>query len=101
MIQGTSMASPSAWISRQCCVAPGVEFYVAAASSAVRCEVERAGDWETLVAAGVRVLPAGCGPCIGLGTGLLEEGETGISATNRNYQSRMAAQRSILRSRCR
>ncbi|KAF8274773.1 hypothetical protein EI94DRAFT_1560966 [Lactarius quietus] len=70
-------------------VAPGVEFYVAAASSAVQHEAERSGDWEALVAAGARVLPAGCGPCIGLGTGLLEEGETGISATNRNYKGRM------------
>ncbi|KAH8991358.1 homoaconitase [Lactarius hatsudake] len=70
-------------------VAPGVEFYVAAASSAVQREAERSGDWEALVAAGARVLPAGCGPCIGLGTGLLEEGETGISATNRNYKGRM------------
>jgi len=70
-------------------VAPGVEFYVAAASSVVQREAERAGDWEALVAAGARVLPAGCGPCIGLGTGLLEEGETGISATNRNYKGRM------------
>ncbi|KAI0261537.1 homoaconitase [Gloeopeniophorella convolvens] len=70
-------------------VAPGVEFYVAAASSAVQREAERAGDWEALVNAGARVLPAGCGPCIGLGTGLLEEGETGISATNRNYKGRM------------
>jgi len=70
-------------------VAPGVEFYVAAASSVVQREAERSGDWETLLAAGVRVLPAGCGPCIGLGTGLLEEGETGISATNRNYKGRM------------
>ena len=70
-------------------VAPGVEFYVAAASSVVQSEAERSGDWETLLAAGARVLPAGCGPCIGLGTGLLEEGETGISATNRNYKGRM------------
>ena len=70
-------------------VAPGVEFYVAAASSVVQREAERSGDWEALVAAGARVLPAGCGPCIGLGTGLLEEGETGISATNRNYKGRM------------
>jgi homoaconitate hydratase len=70
-------------------VAPGVEFYVAAASSVVQREAERNGDWEALVAAGARVLPAGCGPCIGLGTGLLEEGETGISATNRNYKGRM------------
>ena len=70
-------------------VAPGVEFYVAAASSAVQREAESNGDWDALVAAGARALPAGCGPCIGLGTGLLEEGETGISATNRNYKGRM------------
>ncbi|KAI0315567.1 hypothetical protein OF83DRAFT_1164739 [Amylostereum chailletii] len=70
-------------------IAPGVEFYIAAASSVVQQESERRGDWEALVLSGAKVLPAGCGPCIGLGTGLLEEGETGISATNRNYKGRM------------
>lgn len=70
-------------------VAPGVQFYIAAASSVVQQESERLGDWDALIAAGATVLPAGCGPCIGLGTGLLEEGETGISATNRNYKGRM------------
>ncbi|KAJ7039568.1 hypothetical protein C8F04DRAFT_1392269 [Mycena alexandri] len=70
-------------------VAPGVEFYIAAASSAVQLESERLGDWDALILSGAKVLPAGCGPCIGLGTGLLEEGQTGISATNRNYKGRM------------
>ena len=70
-------------------VAPGVEFYVAAASSVVQLEAELAGDWDALINAGAKPLPAGCGPCIGLGTGLLKEGETGISATNRNYKGRM------------
>ncbi|KAG6889963.1 mitochondrial Homoaconitase [Termitomyces sp. T32_za158] len=70
-------------------VAPGVEFYIAAASSAVQQESEQLGDWDTLITAGAKVLPAGCGPCIGLGVGLLQEGETGISATNRNYKGRM------------
>ena len=70
-------------------IAPGVEFYIAAASSVVQREAEELGDWDTLIAAGAKVLPAGCGPCIGLGVGLLEEGETGISATNRNYKGRM------------
>ena len=70
-------------------VAPGVEFYIAAASSAVQQESERLGDWDTLILGGARTLPPGCGPCIGLGTGLLEEGQTGISATNRNYKGRM------------
>ena len=70
-------------------VAPGVEFYIAAASSVVQREAEELGHWDTLISAGAKVLPAGCGPCIGLGVGLLEEGETGISATNRNYKGRM------------
>lgn len=70
-------------------VAPGVEFYIAAASSAVQQESERLGHWDTLVLGGAKPLPSGCGPCIGLGVGLLEEGETGISATNRNYKGRM------------
>ncbi|KLO17231.1 homoaconitase [Schizopora paradoxa] len=70
-------------------VAAGVEFYIAAASSVVQQEAEARGDWDALITAGAKVLPAGCGPCIGLGTGLLEEGETGISATNRNYKGRM------------
>ena len=70
-------------------IAPGVEFYIAAASSRVQQESEASGDWQTLLDAGAKTLPAGCGPCIGLGVGLLEKGEVGISATNRNYKGRM------------
>jgi homoaconitate hydratase len=67
-------------------VADGVEFYIAAASSQVQKDAERNGAWGTLVEAGAKTLPAGCGPCIGLGTGLLKDGEVGISATNRNFK---------------
>ncbi|CCM06433.1 uncharacterized protein FIBRA_08694 [Fibroporia radiculosa] len=74
-------------------VSPGVQFYVAAASSEVQQDAEALGHWQTLVSAGARALPAGCGPCIGLGTGLLEDGEVGISATNRNYKGRMGSPR--------
>lgn len=70
---------------------PNVEFYIAAASSVVQQESERLGDWDALVLAGAKTLPAGCGPCIGLGVGLLEDGQTGISATNRNYKGRMGS----------
>jgi homoaconitate hydratase len=72
-------------------VADGVEFYVAAASREVQQEAERQGHWQTLLAAGARPLPPGCGPCIGLGEGLLEPGQTGISATNRNFKGRMGS----------
>jgi homoaconitate hydratase len=72
-------------------VANGVEFYIAAASSEVQAESERRGDWQTLLDAGAIPLPPGCGPCIGLGKGLLQDGEVGISATNRNFKGRMGS----------
>jgi len=72
-------------------VAPGVKFYLGAASRWVQEEAERRGVWQKLVAAGAVPLPAGCGPCIGLGVGLLEPGEVGISATNRNFKGRMGS----------
>ena len=72
-------------------VAPGVKFYLAAASHAVQDEAEKRGVWQTLLDAGAHPLPSGCGPCIGLGTGLLEAGEAGISATNRNFKGRMGS----------
>jgi homoaconitate hydratase len=72
-------------------VAEGVELYVAAASAQVEEEAKREGHWAVLEASGARFLPPGCGPCIGLGTGLLEAGEVGISATNRNFKGRMGS----------
>jgi len=72
-------------------VAPSVKFYLGAASKLVQEEAERRGIWRTLVEAGATTLPAGCGPCIGLGIGLLEPGEVGISATNRNFKGRMGS----------
>jgi homoaconitate hydratase len=72
-------------------VAPGVKLYVAAASSEVQTESERRGDWQTLLDSGAIPLPPGCGPCIGLGAGLLDDGEVGISATNRNFKGRMGS----------
>lgn len=72
-------------------VADGVEFYVAAASSNVQKDAEAIGAWKDILDAGAIPLPAGCGPCIGLGTGLLKDGEVGISATNRNFKGRMGS----------
>ncbi|GMM27984.1 homoaconitate hydratase [Martiniozyma asiatica (nom. inval.)] len=72
-------------------LAPGVQFYIAAASTEVQADAEAEGAWKTLLDAGCTPLPAGCGPCIGLGAGLLEPGEVGISATNRNFKGRMGA----------
>ncbi|OJJ38518.1 hypothetical protein ASPWEDRAFT_36166 [Aspergillus wentii DTO 134E9] len=72
-------------------IADGVKFYIAAASIPEQLAAEGAGDWQTLLEAGATPLPAGCGPCIGLGTGLLEPGEVGISASNRNFKGRMGS----------
>ena len=72
-------------------VAPGVELYIAAASKEVEQTSTERGDWQALLDAGARPLPPGCGPCIGLGAGLLEPGEVGISATNRNFKGRMGS----------
>ncbi|PVI03864.1 homoaconitase mitochondrial precursor, partial [Periconia macrospinosa] len=68
-----------------------VNFYIAAASIPEQRAAEETGDWQTLLEAGAQPLPSGCGPCIGLGTGLLEPGEVGISASNRNFKGRMGS----------
>ncbi|TIC99592.1 Homoaconitase, mitochondrial [Colletotrichum higginsianum] len=72
-------------------IAPGVNFYLAAASMVEQRTAEEAGDWQVLLEAGAEPLPSGCGPCIGLGKGLLEPGEVGISASNRNFKGRMGS----------
>ncbi len=72
-------------------VAPAVKLYLAAASAEVQAEAERGGIWKMLLDAGAIALPPGCGACIGLGQGLLEPGEVGISATNRNFKGRMGS----------
>ena len=72
-------------------VAEGVEFYIAAASTEVLAESKKRGDWQILLNAGAIELSPGCGPCIGLGVGLLNDGEVGISATNRNFKGRMGS----------
>ena len=72
-------------------IANGVQLYIAAASAPEQEAAEGAGDWQVLIEAGAQPLPAGCGPCIGLGKGLLEPGEVGISASNRNFKARMGS----------
>ncbi|TWU72315.1 mitochondrial Homoaconitase [Metarhizium rileyi] len=63
-------------------VADDVKLYIAAASVHEQAMAEADGSWQTLLDAGAIPLPAACGPCIGLGTGLLEDGEVGVSASN-------------------
>jgi len=72
-------------------VADHVKLYIAAASNEVEKAAKELGYWKALVDAGAIELPASCGPCIGLGEGLLEDGEVGLSATNRNFKGRMGS----------
>jgi homoaconitate hydratase len=81
----------AAWVLCGKKVAPGVKLYVGAASAWTQQEAEKRGVWQALLDAGAIPLPPSCGPCIGLGTGLLEKGEVGISATNRNFKGRMGS----------
>ncbi|QDS76853.1 mitochondrial Homoaconitase [Venturia effusa] len=72
-------------------IADHVSFYIAAASLPEQQAAEEQGDWQVLLDAGAQALPSGCGPCIGLGTGLLQPGEVGVSASNRNFKGRMGS----------
>lgn len=76
-------------------IADHVKLYIAAASINEQRIAEDEGSWQTLLEAGGIPLPAACGPCIGLGTGLLEDGEVGISASNRNFKGRMGSRRKL------
>ncbi|AQZ17382.1 LYS4 (YDR234W) [Zygosaccharomyces parabailii] len=93
--EAAAVVCPSGDASEAKQVAPGVKFYVAAASSEVEADAKRTGAWDKLLRAGCIVLPPGCGPCIGLGAGLLEPGEVGISATNRNFKGRMGSREAL------
>ncbi len=81
----------AAWVLCGKKVGPSVKLYVGAASAWTQQEAEKRGVWQALLDAGAIPLPPSCGPCIGLGTGLLESGEVGISATNRNFKGRMGS----------
>jgi 3-isopropylmalate/(R)-2-methylmalate dehydratase large subunit len=52
-------------------------------------EAVREGIVEVLVEAGAMMCPPTCGPCFGGHMGLLADGETAVSTTNRNFASRM------------
>ncbi|KIM92878.1 hypothetical protein OIDMADRAFT_173650 [Oidiodendron maius Zn] len=72
-------------------IADHVQLYIAAASTTEQKIAEKEGSWQALLDAGAIPLPAACGPCIGLGQGLLEEGDVGISSSNRNFKGRMGS----------
>lgn len=70
-------------------IAPGVRFIIAPASRKVLLEAMLDGTAHTLVEAGATFINPGCGPCVGTHEGVPGNGETVISAANRNFRGRM------------
>jgi 3-isopropylmalate/(R)-2-methylmalate dehydratase large subunit len=70
-------------------VAPGVEFILQCGSEAVERFIREHGFYDTFRRAGARVIPPGCGACIGCGPGVSDSAEqVTVSAINRNYKGR-------------
>ena len=70
-------------------VHPNVRLIIAPASKKVFHEALKDGTVEILTNAGATFISSGCGPCVGTHQGVPGNGETIISATNRNFQGRM------------
>lgn len=70
-------------------VAPGVQFFIQFGSKDVAARAVRKGYMEIFERAGVKIIPPGCGACIGCGPGVSESGDqVTVSAINRNYKGR-------------
>jgi len=70
-------------------VAPGVEFILQCGSAAVERFIREHGFYETFRQAGARIIPPGCGACIGCGPGVSDTADqVTVSAINRNYKGR-------------
>ena len=72
-------------------IARGVRLLVSAASRSIYRRALAEGILEILLDAGAVILPPTCGACVGLHSGVLAEGETCISSTNRNFIGRMGS----------
>ena len=66
-----------------------VRLIVIPASKEIYEKAMDAGYIKTFLDSGAIVCNPGCGPCLGAHMGVLSEGETSISTTNRNFKGRM------------
>lgn len=72
-------------------VAKGIRLLVSPASKEVWNVCLKDGLLEVLADAGATILPASCGACLGLHSGVIASGETCFSTTNRNFLGRMGS----------
>jgi 3-isopropylmalate/(R)-2-methylmalate dehydratase large subunit len=70
-------------------VGDGVQFFIQFGSASVEAYARGKGYVDVFEKTGVRVIPPGCGACIGCGPGVSERpDQVTVSAINRNYQNR-------------
>jgi len=72
-------------------IAKDVRLLVSAVSRSIYKRAMADGTLEILLNAGAVILPPTCGACVGLHSGVLADGETCISSTNRNFIGRMGS----------
>ena len=77
-------------------VAKGVRLLVSPSSDKIWKAASADGTLLTLAEAGAVIMAPTCGPCASLHSGVLASGERCISATNRNFPSRMGAATSLV-----
>jgi len=77
-------------------VNPNVRLVVAPASRSILLAAIKAGYMTTIIEAGGILLPAGCGPCLGVHQGVLGSGEACLSTANRNFKGRMGNPNSFI-----
>jgi len=68
-------------------VAPGLSLTVSPGSRQALAMIAKSGALHTLIAAGARILDAGCGPCIGMGQSPAS-GAASLRSFNRNFKGR-------------
>ncbi|MBQ4646937.1 MAG: 3-isopropylmalate dehydratase large subunit [Candidatus Gastranaerophilales bacterium] len=70
-------------------VAPHVRMIIAPASKDIYVQAAKEGLLEIFLEANANLIPAGCGPCVGVHGGILGDGEVCLATQNRNFQGRM------------